>query len=171
MKRSLPVLAGAMSLMSFMVVALGSAGCGGRPAAGSGSDEPAIEFECKDRRVAYIVTGGFAGPEVGVVMDCASTGPRIHKWVVLNEEGDKKTLEHSLDPDSFDEVWEKIESTGWRNLSDCDNPEAGPGDPEYKIGVKDHTLAVSMSCVGKTLPFPYNRVVNELDLIVAQFGE
>lgn len=153
-----------------LVLAALWAACGG---ADKGPAQPAAgpEFACKDRRAAYIVTGSFAGPEVGVVMDCAEVGPRISKWIVLDEDGDRRTMEHSLTPGEFDALWDKIESTGWRHLGDCDNPQAAEGDPAYKIGVKDHVLAVTMNCAGKELPFPYNRLVNELDLKAAEYGD
>lgn len=156
--------------LALVIALLAQVACGGsQKRAAASSDEQ--EFQCKDRRVAYIVTGSFAGPEVGVVVDCAEHGPRIHKWVVLTVQGDRKTMEHSLTPAEFDELWKRIESTGWRHLGDCDNPAAVEGDPEYKIGVKDDVLSKSMVCHGKELPFPYNRMVNELDLKAAEYGE
>jgi hypothetical protein len=139
-------------------------GCGG---SGTRSAAPTTDFECKDRRVAYIVTNSFAGPEVGVVIDCAKRGPRLEKWRVLDEGGDRQASDFSLTPGEFEDVWERVEATGWRNLGDCDNPDASEGDPEYKIGIKDHAAAVSVTCVGKELPFPYNKLITELDLIAA----
>lgn len=144
-------------------------GCGGGQRGGASGAEDA--FACKDRRVAYIVTGSFAGPEVGVALDCAERGPRIYKWVVAEKGGNKDTQEHSLSPGEFDAVWEKIDSTGWRNLGDCENPGAGEGDPVYKIGIQDHNNTASVTCAGKTLPFPFAGIVNELDLKVAEHGE
>lgn len=145
------------------------AACGGSQSTGPQSTDEQ-EFLCKERRIAYIVTGSFAGPEVGVVVDCAERGPRIMKWQVLSKDGDKKTMQHSLGAGEFNALWERVESTGWRHLGDCDNPEAVEGDPAYKIGVKDESLAVSMECAGKELPFPYNRLVNELDLKAAEYA-
>jgi hypothetical protein len=161
----------AMALALAVTAALlGQVGCGGsqKGAAASSDDQ---EFQCKNRRIAYIVTGSFAGPEVGVVVDCAERGPRIMKWVVLSEQGDRQTMEHSLTSAEFDDLWKRIESTGWRNLGDCDNPDAVEGDPEYKIGVQDDVMNKSMACTGKELPFPFNRMVNELDLKAAEYSE
>lgn len=157
-----------MNRVLFLLFVLFTA-CGGK-ARGSGESMSQDEFQCKDRRVAYIVTGSFAGPELGVIIECEGRGPRISKWHVLSSEGDKKTMDHSLTPEEFDTLWEKIESTGWRNLGDCNNPEAVEGDPVYKIGIKDDSMSVSMTCEGKELPFPYNRLVNELDLKAAEYA-
>jgi hypothetical protein len=146
------------------------AACGGpqKSAADSSGDR---DFQCKERRIAYIVTGSFAGPEVGVVVDCAERGPRIMKWQVIGVAGDKKTMESSLSEGEFQELWQRVESTGWRHLGNCDNPEAVEGDPRYKIGIADESQSVSLECDGKELPFPYDRIVNELDLKAAEYGE
>jgi hypothetical protein len=117
------------------------------------------------------VTGSFAGPEVGVVVDCAERGPRIMKWQVIGVTGDRKSMERSLSPGEFHELWQRIESTGWRHLGNCANPEAVDGDPMYKIDIQDDDLSVSLECDGKVLPFPYDRIVNELDLKAAEYGD
>ncbi len=156
-------------MRTLMILALLTTACGGKQTTTTRADLE--NFDCKERRAAYVATGTFAGREVGVVIDCAERGPRVKKWRLLGEGDDRKTIEHSLTPGEFDTLWEKLESTGWRQLEDCDNPDAVEGDPEYKIGIKDHALAVAVTCAGKELPFPYNRLVNELDLKVAEYGE
>ena len=143
-------------------------GCGGSQ--NQGVSEDVRNFECANRRVAYIATGHFAGPEVGVVIDCAERGPRIKRWVVIDDSGGKETGEHSLTVRQFNDLWEKVDSTGWQNLSDCDNPDAGEGDPAYKFGIQDQNGSVSLACDGKQLPFPYDRLLNEIDLLVAEHG-
>jgi hypothetical protein len=158
------------SVIAPWAVALVLAGCGGSQKASVAAADDR-EFQCKNRRMAYIVTGSFAGPEVGVVVDCAERGPRIMKWQVIGVAGDRKTMERSLSPGEFHELWQRVESTGWRHLGNCDNPEAVDGDPRYKIGIQDDNLSVSLECDGKVLPFPYDRIVNELDLKAAEYGE
>jgi hypothetical protein len=157
-----------LTLLALAAVALVAAGCGGSQKAAASDDDR--NFQCKDRRIAYIVTGSFAGPEVGVVVDCAERGPRIMKWQVVGVTGDKQTMAHSLTTGEFHELWQRIESTGWRHLSNCNNPEAVDGDPKYKIGIQDESLSVSLDCDGKELPFPYDRIVNELDLKAAEYS-
>ncbi|MCP4444682.1 MAG: hypothetical protein GY811_04955 [Myxococcales bacterium] len=47
------------------------------------------------------------------------------KWRV--EEDDHKESTHPLSAQQFDEVWEKVDSTGWRHLEeDCNNNAAAP---------------------------------------------
>ena len=142
--------------------------CGGGQKKTSGGDDKS--FACDKRRIAYIATNHFAGPEVGVVVDCAERGPRIKRWVVIDKDGGKSTNEHSLTTAEFEDLWEKVDSTGWRNLTDCDNPEMVEGDPLYRFGIKQQDDATSLTCGGKTLPFPYDRLTNELDLLVAQYS-
>lgn len=160
--RTRRLITGGVVLLALFVVA-----CGGKA---SGKKRADGAFSCDDRRVAYIGTGLFAGPEVGVVISCAERGPQIRRWVVLDESGSKQDGARSLTPGEFDELWTKIDGTGWHNLSDCDNPNAGDGDPSYKIGIKNQQMAVSLSCTGNPLPFPFDRIVNELDLLVGKYS-
>ena len=157
-----------MAAVFAVVLACLAPGCGGGQSRGAAED--VRNFQCRNRRVAYIATNHFAGPEVGVVIDCAERGPRVKRWVVIDDSGGKQTGEHSLTARVFDDLWEKIESTGWHNLGDCDNPGAGEGDPAYKFGIQDENGSVSLACEGKELPFPFDRLLNELDLLVAEHG-
>ena len=158
----------AMPLCLALTLALALPACGGGQK--QPSDNGDKSFDCDARRIAYIATNHFAGPEVGVVVDCAERGPRIKRWVVIDEDGGKSTNEHSLTTAEFEDLWEKVDSTGWRNLTDCDNPEMVEGDPLYRFGIKQQDDATSLTCGGKTLPFPYDRLTNELDLLVAQYS-
>ncbi|MCP4447052.1 MAG: hypothetical protein GY811_17145 [Myxococcales bacterium] len=54
---------------------------------------------------------------------------------------------------------------------DCNNTAADSDEPVYVIDVADHSLSNSVNCQGKTLPFPYDRIVNELNLRAAGFGD
>lgn len=144
------------------------AGCHGKKGAAPVMDDP--NFNCADRRIAYIATGGFAGPEVAVVADCAESGPRIKKWIVMDDAGTRKDGAHSLTGGEFDDLWEKIESTGWRNLGDCDQTEAREGEPLYRFSVANNQVNKDLLCAGKVLPFPFDRIANELDLLTAEYG-
>ena len=132
-----------------------------------GSSEP---FECNSRRAEYLVVGGFVAPEAGISMVCDGSGPRIITW--RTEAGDNRVEStHALSTDQFESTWEQIDSTGWRFLEkDCGNPKK-KGEPIYTIGIGDHATQVDLVCVGKELPFPYDRLVNELDLRAAGFGD
>ncbi len=128
------------------------------------------QFECNDRRAEYMVAGGFGAEEAGISMVCDGENPRIQKWRV--EEGERSESTNELTAEQFDDVWKKIDSTGWRHLGeDCNNAQAESDDPAYVIDVGDHAKNNSFSCEGKTLPFPYDRIVNELDLRAAGFGD
>jgi hypothetical protein len=129
------------------------------------------DFECNDRRAEYMVVGGFVADEAGVLMKCSDNGPELEKWR-LGENGDRIASTHLLTAEQFEATWEKIDSSGWRFLDeDCDNPEAAVDDPAYTLDIGDSQLGVSLTCSGKKLPFPYDRIVNELDLRAAGFGD
>ena len=128
------------------------------------------QFECNARVVAYRVTGGFAAEEAGVRVECDGKNPRLTQWRL--DEGERSEGVHPLSGEQFDTLWGNVDSTGWRQVDqDCENPNASDGDPVYHIEVADQALKVTLECAGKTLPFPYDRMVNELDLRAAGFGD
>lgn len=128
------------------------------------------EFTCNDRRVEYMLAGGFAADETGITMACDGENPRIQVW--QHDGGARTEKNHELTAQQFDDVWKRVDSTGWRHLGDdCQNPDAAFDDPTYSIDVGDHAKTSSMICQGRTLPFPYDRIVNELDLRAAGFGD
>lgn len=141
---------------------------------GSAATGPArdlSQFECNDRQVGYTVVGGFAADEAGITMQCNGDDPQILKWQ-SDAGGTRKQKKFPLSAEQFDDVWSKIDATGWRNLAqDCKNPNAEGGDPSYMLDVGDYAMSVTLNCDGKSLPFPYDRIVNELDLRAAGFGE
>ena len=156
---------------AWAVLALGvAAGCGGGKAASTGPD--VADFECSERKIEYAVVGGFVADEAGIRMDCDGGKPIITRWR-LESSGERKSEHFDLSGEQFDSTWEKIEATGWRFLDEtCDNPGANKKkDPVYSIDVSDGSTSVSLSCTGKELPFPYDRLVNELDLRAAGFGD
>jgi hypothetical protein len=145
--------------------------CGGGSQTGR-SMERVTDFECRERRVEYLLAGGFVALEAGVSVTCKGDTVSLKTWRVTDKAGTTHRKSHALSQVEFDELWAKIESTGWRNLGDCDNPEAGDGDPLYVIDIGDIDYNVSLNCQGKgELPFPYNRLVNELDLKAAGFSQ
>lgn len=142
--------------------------CG--PKGGSSMERDLSQFECNDRRVAYMVAGGFAADEAGVTVECEGENPRLTNWRMDDGERSEKTSK--LSGEQFDTLWKNIDSTGWRHVDqDCKNAGAKDGDPAYVIEVGDHAMNVTLNCDGTTLPFPYDRIVNELDLRAAGFGD
>lgn len=157
--------------IAVVILALLAGACGGGAQAGR-SMEQSADFECRDRRVEYLLAGGFVALEAGVSVTCQGGDVRLETWRVTDKQGTTKRKAHALSQEDFNELWAKIESTGWRNLGDCDNPDAAEGDPLYVIDIADVDHNVSLNCSGKgTLPFPYDRLVNELDLKAAGFPQ
>jgi hypothetical protein len=143
---------------ALVIAALGAAACGGKQ---HGAGEDTRLFQCKDRAAEYIVVGGMAGDELGVALDCKEAGPRVRRWTV-GHDGTRDDAAHSMTPGEFDDVWGRINDTGWNNLKDCGASKSG--DPVYTFDVKDWRTAASFSCSGRgSLPFPYQNLVDELD--------
>ncbi len=157
-------------LRPFFLFALFLAACGGQQKHG-GTLETVNEFECHDRTVGYMMTGGFVAPETGVTVSCSGDRVKLETWRVTDKQGTRKEAAKEMSQYEFEELWKKIDSAGWHNLEDCDNPDAADDDPVYTIDVSDDTASVSLSCQGKELPFPYDRLVNELDLKAAGFTQ
>lgn len=146
------------------------AACGGAKKTSSGGGDLS-QFECNGRTAEYMVAGGFVADEAGVRMACDKGAPEITRWR-LDQGGQRRTESFSLTAEQFDSTWQKIDATGWRFLDEqCSNPAAAKDDPIYSIDIGDHAASVSLACAGKELPFPYDRLVNELDLRAAGFGD
>jgi hypothetical protein len=147
-----------------VVLGLVASGCGGKQHGGGDGDDGRL-FNCKERSAEYIVVGSMAGEELGVALDCASAGPRVRRWRV-EKDGTRDDAAKSLTPGEFDDVWARINDTGWHNLGDCGATKAG--DPVYTFDVKDNQGKSSFACSGRgTLPFPYSTLVDELDQAAA----
>jgi hypothetical protein len=91
-------------------------------------------------------------------------------WKVETRGGERREQTVSIGTDEFDAVWKKIDSTGWRNLGDCDS-EGGDTDPVYVFGIADNWSTKEISCTAQQLPFPYDAIVNELDQKAAEHGD
>ncbi|HLU67041.1 MAG TPA: hypothetical protein VKZ63_12235 [Kofleriaceae bacterium] len=156
-------------LAPLMLVATAALACGGQQRARGGGGASGT-FECFSRRAEYMVVGAFVAPEAGVSMLCDGDRPRLVVWRV-DASGQRSEESHELTEQQFESTWEQIDSTGWRYLDrTCDNPQALKGDPIYTIDLADDRTTASLTCTGKELPFPYDRLVNELDLRAAGLG-
>lgn len=143
------------------------AGCGARQAQ---ADRETQMFACKDRAVNYTVTGHMAGSELGVQMDCIEMGPRIKRWKV-DAQGTRTEDARSMTPAEFDDVWSQIAGVGWENFKDCTNGSDGKNDPLYRWAIKDDQNANSFECRSTTVPFPYNSLVDPLDVAAQRAGK
>ncbi|MGE0546763.1 MAG: hypothetical protein AB7R00_06885 [Kofleriaceae bacterium] len=135
--------------------------CGGSQRT-SGESEA---FECRDRSARYVAAHHMAG-ELGVQMDCAE-GPRILRWRT-DKSGGRQDDAHSLSPGEFNKVWREIDGTGWTYLKDCTNGTMGKEDPTYTFEIKDDQASSTFQCQSQTMPYPYNAIVDPLDLAAQQ---
>jgi hypothetical protein len=138
-----------------------AAGCGA--GAREQARREAQDFQCRDRAVSYTASGHIAGDEIGVQMDCAAAGPRIVRWKV-DRTGNRIEDARSLPPSEFDRVWREVAGSGWENLKDCTTGTLGKQDPVYVFEVKDDQNQATFQCQTTTVPFPYNALVDPLDL-------
>ena len=94
---------------------------------------------------------------------------RVLRWTVTRD-GVREERQASLGVHEFDRIWERIDGSGWRNMNDCTG-SGGTSDPVYDIEVKDWSHQRAFECVNAgPLPFPYNTIVDELDLRAAAIG-
>ena len=147
-----------------IVIALGVAACGGRQSQATAEQQ---DFTCRDRLVSYVVSHHMGGDEVGVQMDC-SNGPAIKRWKI-DKKGTRIDDARSLTPAEFDKVWSELSGSGWENLKDCGNGTGGDRDPIYVFDIKDDQNTVSFQCQSQAMPYPYNTIVDPLD-VAAQAG-
>ncbi len=124
-------------------------------------------FQCNDRTASYVVMGGLAARELGVMIDCRDAGPRIVQWKA-DQDGTRDEQTQSLTVSEFERVWEKIDSSGWRYLEDCAST-GGDDDPAYSFDVNDWNGHAEFACTNAgPLPYPYNVMVDQLDLLAAE---
>ena len=144
--------------------ALVLAACGGAPKAAPHRD---ASFACNQRAASYTISGHISGDELGVLIDCdGPNGTRILRWKV-DKKGTRVEDAHALTSGEFDKLWTKLEGTGWRNLKDCP-AGGGKSEPVYTFDLKDDTDKMSFSCQARQLPYPYNDLVDPLDLAASQ---
>ncbi|MBA2538003.1 MAG: hypothetical protein H0V17_00080 [Deltaproteobacteria bacterium] len=122
-----------------------------------------VDFRCRDRLASYVATKHMGGEEIGVQMDCVERGPRIKRWR-MDRQGKRVNDEHSMSPTEFDSVWRELDGTGWPNLRDCGNGTGGKQDPIYTFDIKDDTNKATFQCQSRTMPYPYNSIVDPLDV-------
>ncbi len=142
-------------------VALGA--CGGRQKQALAEMQ---DFECKDRVASFIATNHMAADEIGVQMDCAEHGPRIQRWRV-EKDGTRLEDSRSMTPGEFDDVWTRVADSGWENLKDCTNG-GGDSEPIYSFDLKDNQSEAQFACQAQRLPFPYNAIVDPLEVAAAK---
>jgi len=138
----------------------GAAGCGGRQKQALAERQ---SFDCKERHVGYTATNHLGGEEVGVQMDCATKGPQIVRWRVLRD-GTRFEDARAMTPGEFDDVWKQIAGSGWEYLGDCTNGTLEDSDPIFVFDVRDDQNAKVFKCQSRTMPYPYNTLVDPLDL-------
>jgi hypothetical protein len=128
----------------------------------------AQSFECRSRIASYAVAHHLGGAELGVQIDCAQAGPRITRWRV-DHTGKRLEDTRGMTPGEFDKIWREVDGTGWPNLRDCANGSTGARDPIYMFDIKDDQNRASFQCQSQSVPYPYNALVDPLDL-AAQSG-
>jgi hypothetical protein len=158
-------LAGAAAIAAAVA---GAAGCGA--SAREQAMREARDFDCRDRFVSYTASGHIAAEEIGVQMDCATAGPRITRWK-MDRNGSRIEDKRSMSPSEFDRVWREVSGTGWENLRDCTTGTLGKQDPVYTFDVRDNQNQATFSCQTTTMPFPYNGLVDPLDLAAQRGGK
>ena len=146
---------------------ISAGGCGGRQ---TQANREMQNFACKDRAINYTVTHHMGGAELGVQMDCIDQGPRIKRWRV-DAKGTRQEDARGMTPSEFDDVWSQIAGVGWENLKDCTNGSEGKNDPLYKWAIKDDQNSNAFQCQSATVPFPYNSLVDPLDMAAQRSGK
>jgi hypothetical protein len=139
------------------------AACGGHPAPVATEE---AKFECHDRLASYVASHHLGGDELGVQLDCKD-GPRIKRWRT-DKKGTRQEDAHSLTPYDFDKLWKQIDGTGWANLKDCPSGKGGKSDPVYVFDIKDDQNTASFQCQSRDVPYPYNGLVDPLDMAAQQ---
>jgi hypothetical protein len=152
-----------MRFHALIVVVAASGACGG---AGAQTRRDTADFDCKERMASYTTVHHMSGDEIGVQIDCAEKGPRIKRWKV--DKGQRLEDGRPMSAGEFDQIWQEIEGTGWRNMFDCANGSGNKRDPIYQFDIKDETDHKQFTCQSVQMPYPYNDLVSPLDLAAQQ---
>ncbi|MCX5744523.1 MAG: hypothetical protein NT062_18685 [Proteobacteria bacterium] len=142
-----------------IVVALAACGASAKQQA----QREQVAFNCKERIASYVASHHMAGDEVGVQLDCTD-GPRVKRWKT-DKAGKRNEETIPLSPIEFEKVWREIDGTGWPNMKDCLGGTAGKNDPVYVFDIKDDQNQVSFSCQSRSMPYPYDKIVDPLDMV------
>lgn len=148
-----------------VMIAMAVAACAG--SSHQRNYDPDQSFDCKERLASYLASRDFSGDEVGVQLDCQQAGPRIKRWKT-NKVGKHYEDSRVLAPSEFDEVWRALEGVGWRYLKDCTNGSHDKKDPVYVFDIRDDSSKVSFQCQARTMPYPYNQVLDPLMMAAAR---
>jgi hypothetical protein len=147
-----------MAKTACVVIAILAAGClggGSKQQRGGADDDDIDEFKCNGRRAAYLLVGGFVAAEMGIQIQCAEDRPSLTKWTA-DESGEREEAKYPIGRDDFEQIW--------RAFADCLNSAAKDDDQIYTFDVADDDSQVAFTCQGKEQPFPFDRLVNALDI-------
>jgi hypothetical protein len=153
-----------MRSCALVLVAVVAAACGGSRAQIEAERQ---RFTCRDRSASYVANHDLSGGQKGVRLDCAEAGPRITRWRE-GKAGPRQEEVRGLTPGQFDAIWKEIDGTGWPYMHDCANGSLGKHDPIYQFAIKDDQNRASFACQSQTMPYPYNDIVDPLDLAAQQ---
>ncbi len=120
------------------------------------------DFVCKDRRASYIATGTLMYQKQGISMTCAGNVPRVEVFF-QTDEGKENKRGGIVSGAVWNKSWQDFENAGWRNLKDCENPQAGDREALYDFEIADGDFQSNFQCPGSSLPFPYDTVQQALD--------
>ena len=141
------------------VVALALAACGGKQQV---EDRADVELKCDSRRASYDAVGTLMYQSMGVRIYCEGNQPIVEQYFVTDE-GQEQTNKGTVRVGTWEEAWSAFQNAGWRNLKDCENPNAGEREPLYTFEVGDSEYQVTFSCQGNSLPFPHDTLQRALD--------
>lgn len=139
---------------------LSSCGAGGK----SRRAVSAEDFECKERRGLYAMTGSIMYAEQGVRMTCDGDRPYVEEYFVTDS-GEEEKRGAVISADGWEKAWRDFENAGWRRLADCDNPAATDKDPIYTFEIADGEQTATFTCKGTELPFPFDTLRAALDSV------
>ena len=113
-------------------------------------------------------THHMGGDELGVQIDCARAGPRIKRWR-SDKAGNRQEDAHGLTPGRVRHDLEaRSTAPAGRTCTTARNGTGGKHDPIYMFDIKDDQNQASFQCQSQSMPYPYNDIVDPLDLAAQQ---